>query len=255
MTDSAPYQQSSPVSAGDLLDLLNIAKVNEYGNGVWPFTMAQLLHFADPRKTYVNYRHKTIPKKSGGVREISSPVWMLKMFQSAAGRMLRSYYEAPKDVMGFVPGRSVVDNASRHTRKNYVLNADIKDFFPSITRRRVKSALMRPPFSFGKEAAHLLSGICCAYADIAKNGRTTYWDVQEARRYGIYVTVEDNNHAYLLHFLKAHLPLQYFQMPCVFGLTVDLQDLQDVTEYLIHDTQMTLPSAVTTMCFRKDIRF
>ncbi len=192
MTDSFPYKQSSPVSAGDLLDLLNIAKVNEYGNGVWPFTMAQLLHFSDPRKTYINYRHKTIPKKSGGVREISSPVWMLKMFQAAAGRMLQSYYEAPKEVMGFVPGRSVVDNASRHTRKYYVLNADLKDFFPSITRRRVQSALMRPPFSFGKEAARLLSGICCAHADIAKNGRITYWDVQEARRYGIYVKVEDN---------------------------------------------------------------
>ena len=174
-----------PVSAIELLEALNVAKVCVYGSGAWPFTMAQLLHFANPKKNYINYLHKTIPKKNGGMREISSPAWMLKMFQAAAGRMLQDYYEAPSAVTGFVPGRSVVDNASRHIRRNYVYNADLKDFFPSITRKRVKSALMRPPFSFGAEAAHLLSGICCAHADLARKGREIHWEIQRYRWDGI----------------------------------------------------------------------
>ena len=174
-----------PVSAIELLEALNVAKVCVYGSGAWPFTMAQLLHFANPKKNYINYLHKTVPKKNGGMREISSPVWMLKMFQAAAGRMLQDYYEAPSAVTGFVPGRSVVDNASRHIRRNYVYNADLKDFFPSITRKRVKSALMRPPFSFGAEAAHLLSGICCAHADLARKGREIHWEIQRYRWDGI----------------------------------------------------------------------
>ena len=180
-----------PVSAIELLEALNVAKVCVYGSGAWPFTMAQLLHFANPKKNYINYLHKTIPKKNGGMREISSPVWMLKLFQAAVGRMLQDYYEAPSTVTGFVPGRSVVDNASRHIRRNYVYNADLKDFFPSITRKRVKSALMRPPFSFGAEAAHLLSGICCAHADLARKGREIHWEIQRYRWDGIERKTED----------------------------------------------------------------
>lgn len=184
MRDTAT-DKPRPVSTIELLEALNVAKVCVYGSGAWPFTMAQLLHFANPKKNYINYLHKTIPKKNGGMREISSPAWMLKMFQAAAGRMLQDYYEAPSAVTGFVPGRSVVDNASRHIRRNYVYNADLKDFFPSITRKRVKSALMRPPFSFGAEAAHLLSGICCAHADLARKGREIHWEIQRYRWDGI----------------------------------------------------------------------
>jgi len=190
MRDTAT-DKPSPVSAIELLEALNVAKVCEYGAGAWPFTMAQMLHFANPRKSFVNYLHKTVPKKSGGVREISSPSWMLKMFQAAAGRMLQDYYEAPSSVTGFVPGRSVVDNASKHIRRNYVYNADLKDFFPSITRKRVKSALMHPPFSFGAEAAHLLSGICCAHADLARNGREIHWEIRRYRWEGIERKAED----------------------------------------------------------------
>jgi len=190
MRDTAT-DKPRPVSAIELLEALNVAKVCEYGVGAWPFTMAQLRHFANPKKNYINYLHKTVPKKSGGVREISSPGWMLKMFQVSSGRMLQDYYEAPSSVTGFVPGRSVVDNATKHIRRNYVYNADLKDFFPSITRKRVKSALMHPPFSFGAEAAHLLSGICCAHADLARKGREIHWEIQRYRWDGIEKKAED----------------------------------------------------------------
>ncbi len=191
MRDMATSEKAHPISAIELLEALNVAKVCEYGAGAWPFTMAQMLHFANPKKNYINYLYKTVPKKSGGIREISSPAWMLKMFQAAAGRMLQDYYEAPSAVTGFVPGRSVVDNASKHIMRNYVYNADLKDFFPSITRKRVKSALMHPPFSFGAEAAQLLSGICCAHADLARKGRDIYWDIQWNKRSGIERKAED----------------------------------------------------------------
>lgn len=190
MRDTAT-DKPRPVSAIELLEALNVAKGCVYGSCAWPFTMAQLLHFANPKKNYINYLHKTVPKKNGGMREILSPAWMLKMFQAAAGRMLQDYYEAPSTVTGFVPGRSVVDNASRHIRRNYVYNADLKDFFPSITRKRVKSALMHPPFSFGAEAAHMLSGICCAHADLARKGREIHWDIQWNRRSSIERKTED----------------------------------------------------------------
>ena len=176
--ESIANTYQSPATAEEFLDALNSAKVREFGAGVWPFTMAQIRYFSDPRNNSLWYIPHSIPKKSGGTREILSPVWMLKMLLASAGNMLLEYYEAPESVMGFVPGRSIADNASNHVGKNYVYNADLKDFFPSITRKRVKAALMRPPFSFGADAAHMLSGLCCTHADLARSGRDIYLEMK-----------------------------------------------------------------------------
>lgn len=163
MTDIVPYGLPHPATAEELLDALNDTKNRVFVNGIWPFKMTQMLFFSHPRKNSAYYVRRSIPKKTGGLREISSPTRMLKAFQTVTGKMLQDLYEAPDAVTGFVPGRSVIDNAAKHIRKNYVFNADLKDFFPSINRRRVKAALISPPFSFGEEAAHILSGICCTY--------------------------------------------------------------------------------------------
>jgi hypothetical protein len=40
--------------------------------------------------------------------------------------------------MAFRPGRSTVDNAAAHLARGLVVRVDLKDFFPSITFRRVK---------------------------------------------------------------------------------------------------------------------
>ena len=178
MEDIDTKPRSGPSTVFHLLGLLNKAKRQEFGYRAWPFTLEQLFFFSDPKKNHIYYLHHFIPKKSGGVREISSPSWMLKMFQASAKRLLQDKYVAPDNVMGFVSGRSVADNAARHIGKNYVFNADLKDFFPSITRDRVISSLMKPPFCFGKEAALLLSGICCAHADLTQKGKDTYWVVR-----------------------------------------------------------------------------
>ena len=178
MMEGIVNKHQSPASAVELLDALNSAKVREFGAGAWPFTMAQIRYFSDPRNNSLWYGHHSIPKKSGGTREILSPVWMLKMLLESAGNLLQECYDAPETVMGFVPGRSIADNASKHVGKNYVYNADLKDFFPSITQKRVKVALMHPPFSFGADAAHMLSGLCCAHADIARKGREIYSEMK-----------------------------------------------------------------------------
>ena len=52
----------------DLLDLLNLIKQDEYGDRTYPFTIKQLNHFINPKRTVGKYRSFTIPKKSGGVR-------------------------------------------------------------------------------------------------------------------------------------------------------------------------------------------
>ena len=47
---------------------------------------------------------------------------------------------------GFVPGRSILSNASHHVGRRFVLTADIRDFFPSITAQRVDDCLEQLEF-------------------------------------------------------------------------------------------------------------
>ena len=61
-------------------------------------------------------------------------------------------------MQGFTEGRSVATNASKHTSKNYVLNIDLKDFFPTITYTRVMKSLQE--HDFNEEVSDIISRLC-----------------------------------------------------------------------------------------------
>jgi hypothetical protein len=48
-----------------------------------------------------------------------------------------------------------------HTLQNYVFNVDLKDFFPSVEFRRVKTILQLKPFALNDELAFLVANLCC----------------------------------------------------------------------------------------------
>ena len=75
--------------------------------------------------------------------------------------MLGEVYQASPSAMGFVKGRSIVDNAKLHIGQNYVLNLDLSDFFTSISQSRVCKRLQLAPFNFNEDVAKIISGLCC----------------------------------------------------------------------------------------------
>lgn len=78
------------------------------------------------------YREFNIPKKSGGKRAIAAPRKKLKILQQRLLGYLVAKIDPPKAcVHGFVPGRSVVTNASKHSERNprFILNVDLEIFF------------------------------------------------------------------------------------------------------------------------------
>lgn len=83
------------------------------------------------------YRSYEVPKKRGGTRQISEPLPSLKEIQRWI--LDRILYSVPvsRFAKGFVPGRSVAENARFHHGQPVVLSLDLKDYFPSFTRRRV----------------------------------------------------------------------------------------------------------------------
>lgn len=153
-------------SKQDFLALLNRVKMDSLGDRGHLFTYKQLNYFINPTRNRCCYKTFTIPKKSGGVRTISAPVKMLKSFLTYTNVILQSLYDAPECVTGFVPGRSIVDNAQKHVGMNYVFNTDIKDFFPSISKSRVWATLKVPPFCFNDTIADAIAGLCCTYVSL-----------------------------------------------------------------------------------------
>lgn len=56
---------------------------------------------------------------------------------------LQNQYKPLKNVTGYVKGKSIKDNANPHVGKKFIIKADLKDFFYSIDRHRVKKIFMK----------------------------------------------------------------------------------------------------------------
>jgi len=108
--------------------------------------------------TLVHYHRYGIAKKTGGVRFISAPKAALKKAQTwvLANILARLPVEAPAH--GFVPKRSIVTNAVGHVNRAVVINMDMKDFFPSITFRRVKGLF--ESMGYSEHVATVLALLC-----------------------------------------------------------------------------------------------
>ena len=116
------------------------------------------LYVNSPQKTYVIFE---IKKKSGGIRSISAPRTALKIIQHKSNQLFKSVYKPKPSTHGFTPDKSIVTNAKQHLRQRYVLNLDLKDFFPSINFGRVRGLLMANPYNCTEEVATIFAQICC----------------------------------------------------------------------------------------------
>lgn len=107
---------------------------------------------------FVHYTPFTIPKKSGGERQIWAPMPRLKAAQSWVRREIVEHLPVHGAAHGFLAGRSILTNARQHVDSRIVVNLDIKDFFPTVTLRRVKG-LFRAA-GFREQVAMLLALLC-----------------------------------------------------------------------------------------------
>jgi len=113
-----------------------------------------------------SYNCYTIAKKKGGTREILAPSRELKKIQKQLNYYLQAYYLCikPKEVHGFVINPhylgehcNIVANACQHVGKKHLLNIDLKDFFPSITAKRVKDLFRSNQFGFNEQISSALT--------------------------------------------------------------------------------------------------
>lgn len=106
-----------------------------------------------------NYRSFTIPKKSGGKRYIDAPSDTLKQIQRHISEILNLMFLPHDAAHGFIKEKSIITNAIPHVSKNYVLNIDLKNFFPSVTINRVESVLKKTPFELNEYLLKTISNL------------------------------------------------------------------------------------------------
>jgi RNA-directed DNA polymerase len=93
-------------------------------------------------KIEISYTHHKISKGNGKYRHIYAPNEMLKHKQNEILQELYKVQPHPSN-HGFVPGKSIVTNASHHIGRNYVLSMDIKNFFPTTTTDKLEKIITR----------------------------------------------------------------------------------------------------------------
>ena len=112
-------------------------------------TLGELRFLAFDRRTSrtTHYKRFLIPKKSGGQRLISAPMPRLKRTQEWILYNLLEKVQIHDAAHGFLRGRSIVSNARPHVGAEVVVNVDLKDFFPTVTYRRIKGVFRKLGYS------------------------------------------------------------------------------------------------------------
>ncbi len=147
---------------------------NSFLNVPNPLKLCRMLkcNFEDMQELILkaDYAEFEIPKKNRTVRKIQAPNEKLKKVQERLNHLLQVYYyfwNKPEFVHGFVIrplGESkmcnIVSNAQSHVGKKYVLNIDLKDFFSSITTKRVLDFFQSDLFNYTDNIAKSLTFLC-----------------------------------------------------------------------------------------------
>lgn len=122
------------------------------------------------------YRHRMysqfdIAKGAGKVRTITAPDRRLKFVQRKLVRLLVQLYRVRNPVHGFVPARSVKTNAEAHGRRRFVVNLDLRHFFPTITEKRVFGLLRA--LGVDKRVSEIVARLTCHMGHLPQGAPTS----------------------------------------------------------------------------------
>ncbi len=139
-------------------------------------TVAQLrgLTYHRDAATSLHYRRFAIPKRDGSERPIWAPLPRLKAAQTWVLHNIVERLPVHGAAHGFLAGRSTLTNAAAHTNAKLVLKMDVKEFFPTVTWRRVKGVFRRA--GYRERVATLLALLCTeSPREVVQLDGTTYY--------------------------------------------------------------------------------
>lgn len=143
---------------------------------------SKLTHLLYVEGTAAHYEIFEVPKKSGGARVICAPSKTLKSIQRKLADVLYEYRETvwrergirPSISHGFEKDKSIITNAAAHRNKQFVLNLDLEDFFPSFHFGRVAGFFEKNrDFQMPHEAAVTIAQIACCEGKLPQGAPTS----------------------------------------------------------------------------------
>ncbi len=122
-------------------------------------------------KTGEMYKEKQIPREGKNPRIISVPAPILKFIQRRILERLLEQIPIHPAAQGFVKEKTIFTAAEPHVGKRVVLSMDIRDFFGTISFRRVAGMFKR--HGIAKKQAFLLAGLCCYQKKLPQGAPTS----------------------------------------------------------------------------------
>ncbi len=121
-----------------------------------------------------HYKRFSLPKKTGGERQISAPMPRMKAAQAWVLENILSKVAVHEAAHGFRIGHSIVTNAAPHVEADVVINMDLKDFFPTITYRRIWGVFRA--LGYSPAVSTTLSLLCseAPVTEVEMDGQTFY---------------------------------------------------------------------------------
>ena len=116
------------------------------------------------------YELRSIPKATGGTRQLAIPNDELKDIQKNIAEFIGREHPRceHKTANGFVRGRSTVTNAVPHLGCKVLIKLDVKDFFDSVDCSRLKISVLKAVNGNGALADRIMT--LCTYNDALPQG-------------------------------------------------------------------------------------
>jgi hypothetical protein len=142
--DEMPADKDARVARARDHDLLALDSVPALAKalGITPPVLRWLCFHRDVEAS-THYQFWTIPKRDGTRRTITAPKRELKALQRWLLRNVFEKLPVHHAAHGFLAARSIASNARVHAGADIIVKVDVKDFFPTITWKRVKGMLRR----------------------------------------------------------------------------------------------------------------
>lgn len=138
-----------------------------------------------PESFYYSFK---IQKRKGGFREINAPYPLMRYVQQWILTQILQKITLHKNAFAYREGVSIVDNAKRHLGNNFLLKVDLKDFFPSIEKKRVIAIFQN--LGYTNKLSYFLATLCC-YKGVLPQGACTSPHISNIILKGLDVTLTD----------------------------------------------------------------
>lgn len=117
------------------------------------------------------YQEFSIPKSSGGVRTILSPLPSLMSIQTWIKENILDNVSISTAAHGFVKQRSIITFAKEHAGQAALLHLDIKDFFPSITLKNIYGIFRK--IGYPPNVSLYLAKVCTSHGTLPQGAPTS----------------------------------------------------------------------------------